>query len=262
MAAGRRWAGPAGPNERRTRRGAWYSPNTPTAGHTANHVRSVRVCATGGVSIGVPRSRGTVNTALECLRQPARVIGLRSGHSAVRPGPTFSRGVRSAFDGQAQKAKMRTRGTTRPINQAKKRRTGPPGRSPASRDFLFHFASFVRRRRTFMQKSTAALASVVLDVVQHPATSITSFRQRVLRGSPSDNSGSRSPNDHRTPDRRERQIDPQSRGRLLSLPWEQVLDGHPRRGRAASAARRRTDPTGPFAIVRQPHRQIVRSSKR
>ena len=50
------------------------------------------------------------------------------------------------------------------------------GRSPASRDFLFHFASFVRRRRTFMQKSTAALASVVLDVVQHPATSITSFR--------------------------------------------------------------------------------------
>ena len=27
-----------------------------------------------------------------------------------------------------------------------------------------------------MQKSTAALASVVLDVVQHPATSITSFR--------------------------------------------------------------------------------------
>ena len=111
MAAGRRWAGRAGPNERRTRRGAWYSPNTPTAGHTANHARSVRVCATGGVSIGVPRSRGTVNAALECLRQPARVIGLRSGHSAVSPGPTFSRGERSAFDGQAQEAaKMRAQG--------------------------------------------------------------------------------------------------------------------------------------------------------
>ena len=78
---GRALAGGPSRSKREThaRRGAWFSPNTPTAGHTANHVRSVRARAVRVVHFGVPPSRGTVVAASECLLQPARVIGLRSG---------------------------------------------------------------------------------------------------------------------------------------------------------------------------------------